>query len=147
MNPWGREDIPAERAVLLALLAEAEDVPAIAGRAGVAGDDAQAALRRLVEEHVAIRDGDLYELTGPLSWFGSFERALRYHAGKNLLVTILGEAASHLYVCDVRVKGGRPSGDPLTETVSVLGCGRIASAITQAAGDQPACEDCKRVRA
>jgi hypothetical protein len=146
MNPWGRNDISPARAVLLALKADPQDAAAIAGRTGLGADEASAALQRLVEEHVAIRDGDLYELTGPLSWFGDFASALRYHASKDVLLTVPGDSQSHLFVCDVRVKGGRPAGDPLTEAVSVLACGKTASGATRAAGDEPLCEDCKSAR-
>lgn len=146
MNPWGREDVSAERAVLLTLSLEPQNVSAIARSAGLSDGAVTTALQRLTGESLVIREGDDYELTGPLCWFGTFADALAHHARKNLLVTIAGEPESHLYVCDIRVKGARPVGDRLTETMSVLGCGRTVREVARAtgeAGSRPTCPDCE----
>lgn len=145
MNPWGREEVSTERAVLLSLSVEPQSAAAIARSAGLQDSDVALALQRLADENLVIRDGDDYELTGPLCWFGTFTDALAHHARKNLLVAIAGESESHLFVCDVRVKGARPVGDRLTETVSVLGCGRTARNVTRAAeaAARPTCSDCE----
>lgn len=146
MNPWGREDVPAERAVLLALSLEPQNASAIGRCAGLSEGAATTALQRLTDESLAIREGDDYELTGPLCWFGTFADALAHHARKNLLVAVAGEPESHLYVCDIRVKGAHPVGDRHTETMSVLGCGRTARDVTRAPGaaeSRPTCPDCR----
>jgi hypothetical protein len=146
-NPWGRQqdDLSPVRAVLLSLSVEPQDVSLIADKAGLRDDEVLVALQQLADDDLVIREDDTYELTGPLCWFGTFERALEHHARKHLLVTVVGELESHLYVCDVRVKSGPPSGDPGTRTVTVLGCGRTAHHVVQApaeSGSRPACRDC-----
>jgi hypothetical protein len=144
-NPWEAGDLSAERAVLLTLSVKPQDAATIARSAGLRDGDVATALQLLVDRSLAIREDDQYELTGPLCWFGDFAGALKYHARKNLLVTIPGESESHLYVCDIRIKGARPVGDPLTETASVLGCGRTSSEVAQApseGGSRPTCPDC-----
>ena len=82
--------------------------------------DAVVASQRLQQEHLAIADDEDYELTGPLSWFGDFASAVRYYARRNFVVSAEGDATSHLYVCDVRVKNARLVGDPPAETTSVF---------------------------
>ena len=146
-NPWGREDLAPERAVLLALSVQPQDAATIAQSAALRVADVETALQSLVEKSLAIREDENYELTGPLCWFGTFASALEHHARKNMLVTIAGEPDTHLYVCDIRIKGARPVGDPLTETASVLACGRTARDVTQANrehGSRPSCPDCER---
>ncbi len=148
-NPWGREDLAPGRAVLLALSVQPQDVAAIARTTELSDGDVAAALQTLTEQSVAIREDDHYELTGPLCWFGTFENALEHHARKNLLVTIAGEPESHLYVCDIRIKGARPVGDPLTETASVLACGRMARDVAQAGRARESrlmCGDCESAK-
>ena len=145
-NPWGREQVSPERAALLTLSLQPQDAASIARGAGLSIADATVALQQLTDANVAIRDGDEYELTGPLCWFGTFADALAYHVRKNLLVTVAGERDSHLFLCDVRVKGGRPVGDRLTETMSVLACGRTERRVLRAAGEagsRPTCPDCE----
>lgn len=54
-----------------------------------------------------------------------------------------GDSQAHLMLTDVRVKGGRPAGDPLTETVAVFACGRSAREIRQTPGERAAtCAEC-----
>jgi hypothetical protein len=55
-----------EHTMLLALSMEARPVSALALKAGLAHDDAVAALRRLQHEHLAISDDGGYELTARL---------------------------------------------------------------------------------
>jgi hypothetical protein len=132
-----------ERTMLLALSMDAQPPSALAVKAGLAHDDALAALRHLQHEHLAIADDGGYELTGPLSWFGDFASAVRYYAQRNFIVTAGGEPASHLYLCDVRVKNARPVGDPLTETAAVFACGAIARAVALSYDPAPTCADCR----
>jgi hypothetical protein len=141
----GAEDdrMTPEHAMLLALSMDAQLVSALALKAGLAQDDAVAALRRLQHEHLAIADDGGYELTGPLSWFGDFASAVRHYAPRNFVVSAEGEPASHLYVCDVRVKNSRPVGDPLTETASVFACGTTARVVTLSRDRAPTCGDCR----
>jgi hypothetical protein len=54
-------------------------VSALAVKAGLADDDAVAALRRLQHER--------YELTASLSWFGDFASAVRHYAQRNFVVS------------------------------------------------------------
>ncbi len=146
-TPWEVGDLSPERAVLLTLSVLAQDAATIARNTGLEDADVATALQQLVDRSLAIREDDQYELTGPLCWFGDFTSALRHHARKNVVVTIAGEPESHLYVCDIRIKGARPVGDPLTETASVLACGRTANDVTQAPGARgarPTCRDCER---
>jgi len=145
INPWGQDKLPAERAVLLALSITPQAASQIASKVELPQSDVRTALQRLTEASLAIREGDEYELTGPLSWFGDFQGALEHHARKNFLVTVPGETESHLYIGDIRIKGGRPVGDPLTETSSVLGCGRTERNVVPAVaspGARPTCRDC-----
>jgi hypothetical protein len=95
-NPWGAEDLSAERAVLLTLSVQAQDAAAIARNTGLRDADVATALQLLVDRSLAIREDDQYELTGPLCWFGDFTSALHHHARKNVFVTIPGEPESHL---------------------------------------------------
>jgi hypothetical protein len=132
-----------EHTMLLALSVDAQPVSALASKAGLAYDDALAALRRLQHDHLAIADDGGYELTGPLSWFGDFAAAVRYYSRRNFLVSVEGEPTSHLYVCDVRVKNARPVGDALTETASVFACGTTARAVTLSRDDAPTCRLCR----
>jgi hypothetical protein len=132
-----------ERAMLLALSMDAQPVSALAVKAGLAHDDAVEALRRLQQEHLAIADDGGYELTGPLSWFGDFASAVRYYTRRNFVVSAQGDPATHLYLCDVRVKNARPVGDPLTETASVFACGTTTRAVTPSAEPAPTCVDCR----
>jgi len=62
----GAEDdrMTPERRMLLALSMDAQSVPALAVKAGLAHDDAAAALRCLQREHLAIAEDGGYELTG-----------------------------------------------------------------------------------
>jgi hypothetical protein len=143
VNPWGRERISAEQAVLLALSVDPAPVSAIADKAGISETEARTALERLTKESVAIPEDDCFELTGPLSWFGDFAAAIAHYAGRNFLVSVAGEIGSHLFLCDVRIKGGRKAGDPLNETASVFACGRTARDVIQSAAEAgPTCEDC-----
>ena len=132
-----------ERRMLLALSMDAQSVPALAVKAGLAHDDAATALRCLQREHLAIAEDGGYELTGPLSWFGDFASAVRHYSRRNFVVSADGEPASHLYVCDVRVKNARPVGDPLTETSSVFACGTTARVVTVSHDRAPTCGDCR----
>jgi hypothetical protein len=131
------------RAVLLALIDEPRPVSAIAARAGLAHEEAREALQQLVADSVAIEEDANYELTGPLSWFGSFAAAAKYHARKNFIVTAHGDADSHLYVDDVRVKGRVRAGDPSNETLSIFACGTVAVDVALASGQtRPTCATC-----
>jgi hypothetical protein len=132
-----------ERTMLLALSMDPQPVSALALKAGLTHDDAVAALWRLEHEHLAIADDGGYELTGPLSWFGDFASAVRHYSRRNFVVSAEGEPASHLYVCDVRVKDSRPAGDPLTETASVFACGTTARVVTLSRDRAPTCSDCR----
>jgi hypothetical protein len=140
----GAEDdrMTPEHAMLLALSMDAQPASALALKAGLAHDDAVAALRRLQNEHLAIADDGGYELTGPLSWFGDFASAVRHYSRRKVVVSAEGEPASHLYVCDVRVKNARPVGDPLTETASVFACGTTARVVTLSRDRAPTCSVC-----
>jgi len=131
-----------ERAMLLALSMDAQSLSALAVKAGLAHDDAVAALQRLQREHLAIADDGGYELTGPLSWLGDFASAVRHFSRRNFVVSAEGEPASHLYLCDVRVKNARPVGDPLTETASVFACGATARVVALSPDRAPTCADC-----
>ncbi len=145
INPWGQEKLSAERAVLLALSITPQNASQIASKIELPQSEVRTALERLTEASLAIREGDEYELTGPLSWFGDFQGALEHYARKNFLLTVPGESESHLYVSDIRIKGARPVGDPLTETSSVLGCGRTERNVAPAVappGAHPTCRDC-----
>lgn len=130
--------------VLLALTQDPQPVSMIAAKCGLSEVETHDALQQLTRESIAIPEEDGYELTGPLSWFGSFGAAVRYHARKKFVVTASGEAGTHLYISDIRVKGGVPAGDPRNETVSVFACGRIAPDVRPAAGQsEPTCTDCR----
>jgi hypothetical protein len=130
------------RAVLEALEQDPQTVSAIANKGRVSEEDAINALHQLVWHNLAIAEDGGYELSGPLSWFGTFEAAVKYHARKRFIVSVSGDADSHLYVDDVRVKGQRKVGDPQNETASVLACGRTATEVHPAAGD-PTCDACR----
>jgi hypothetical protein len=130
-------------AVLHALEAEPLDVRAIAKKARVSEDDALAALQQLAAHNIAISEDGGYELSGPLSWFGSFAGAVRYNARKRFIVRAPGDAKTHLYVDDVRIKGVRKPGDPANEAASVFACGRTAMDVAPAFGEEaPSCEEC-----
>ncbi len=131
-------------AVLHALEMDPLPVSAIAKKAGVSEDEAANALRELALRSVAIEEDGQYELSGPLSWFGSFAAAVRHNAKKHFVVRTGGDADTHLYVDDVRVKGRRKVGDPENETVTVFACGRTALSVIPAFGEEaPSCEECR----
>jgi hypothetical protein len=50
MNPWGRDDLSAERAVLLALFVQPQDAAAIARKTGLRNADVTTALQQLMDE-------------------------------------------------------------------------------------------------
>ncbi|HEY8313276.1 MAG TPA: hypothetical protein VIG51_03800 [Candidatus Baltobacteraceae bacterium] len=134
-------------AMLRALSMDAQPVPVLAAKAGLAHSDALDVLQQLQRDHLAIAEDDGYELTGPLSWFGDFASAVKYYATRNFTVQAPGDSQSHLYICDIRIKGARPAGDPLTETASVFACGRTARDITHAGNHaSPTCEDCRAAK-
>lgn len=134
---------PQVRAVLLALSDEPRPAGAIAANAGLEHDEAREALQQLVKDSVAIEEDGNFELTGPLSWFGSFAAATKYHARKKFIVTAVGNADSHLYVDDIRVKGRVRAGDPSNETLSIFACGTVARDVSPAAGQTaPTCKEC-----
>lgn len=142
MDDYGaiRSDV---RAVLLALSDEPRPVGAIAAHAGLEHDEARAALQQLVADSVAIEEDGNYELSGPISWFGSFAAAAKYHARKKFIVTAGGSGDSHLYVDDIRVKGRVRAGDPSNETLSIFACGTVARDVAPAAGQTaPTCKEC-----
>lgn len=144
-NPWGSHETSPMQAVLLALSIDSQAPEAIALKAGLHVNEAHAILQQLIDDDLAILENGEYELSGPLSWFGNFEAALKYYARRNFVVTTTGGQDSHLYLTDVRVKHGRPVGDPLTETLGVLGCGKTARDIRPATEQGTAtCEDCRR---
>ncbi len=131
------------RSVLLALGAEPLAVSDIARRARLPEAQTRTALEELVQLSIAIPEDGQFELTGPLSWFGSFANAVRYHAGRRFIVGINDEAQSHLYLCDVRVKGKYAAGDPRNETVAVFACGLVApNAVRPTEFSAPTCRDC-----
>ncbi len=103
------------------------------------------ALHRLTKEHVAIADDGKYELTGPLSWFGDFAAAIAHFGRKRFLASAADDPQSHLFLCDIRVKGGLPPGDPRNESVAIFACGKTASQVRPAQSGQPTCEDCAQV--
>lgn len=144
-NPWGRERLSPRLAVLLALSVDPRSVASIAAQAGLGEDETREALARLTEESLAIPADDGFELTGPLSWFGDFAAAVKHGVRKNFVVTAHGEPDSHLYLCEIRLKGGKPVGDPLNETASVFACGKTAQDVAQAT-DGPTCADCRSAR-
>ncbi len=130
--------------MLLTLSPDPQPVTALAAKAALSESRALEELRSLQQQHLAIAEDDGYELTGPLSWFGGFASAVAYYAARNFVVTVAGESFSHTYLCDVRVKDGRPVGDPLTQTASVFACGTTSRvAIGPAQVTIPTCEDCR----
>jgi hypothetical protein len=130
-------------AVLKALEMDPKPVPEIARNARVKEHEAARALEQLTAHNLAIAEEDGYELSGPLSWFGSFDAAVRYHARKRFVVAVAGDAQTHLYIDEVRVKGRRKAGDPENETVSVMACGRTSMDVTPAFDQKsPGCEAC-----
>jgi hypothetical protein len=133
-----------DRAVLLALTHDPQSVSAIAARAKMPESEVRAGLQRLTEQSLAIPEDDGYELTGPLSWFGSFGAAVRYYARRNFLVNVPGEPESHLLLCDIRIKDGTPAGAPSNTTAGVFACGRTARELLQAAGAAATCKECRR---
>lgn len=132
----------SERKMLLALSIDPQPVAILAAKAGLSESESAAALQRLQDDSLAIADDGGFELTGPLSWFGDFSSAVRHYAGRHFVVTAASEPASHLYVCDIRIKNARSVGDPMTETASVFACGATARDITPAGGTAPTCVDC-----
>ena len=135
MTAWHR--------VLLALSQEPQPISAIAQRAALSEAETAAALDTLLAESLTLPDEGRYELTGPLSWFGNFQNAVRYYAKRGFIVGVPGDSHTHLMLTDVRIKGGRPAGDPLTETVAVFACGRSAREIRQVPGEKAAtCAEC-----
>lgn len=142
-NPWGREALAPVQAALLALSMDPKTPESISAEAGLSLEETRAALETLTTECLAIPDNGQYELSGPLSWFGDFESAVRYYTRRNFIVSAGGQ--THVYLIDVRVKGGRPAGDPLTETLGVFACGKTARDIRVAPfGAAVTCEDCNR---
>lgn len=135
-------------AVLHALEMDPLPVSAIAKKARLSEEDAADALRQLAAHSIAIPDEGGYELSGPLSWFGSFAAAVRHNAKKRFIVGVSGDAHTHLYIDDVRVKGQRKVGDPENETVSVFACGRTALQVSPAFDeDAPSCGECRNAMA
>ena len=132
-----------DNSVLCSLTQDPQPPADVALKAQMSEPDALAALQRLTQQYLAIPDDEGFELTGPLSWFGSFGAAVRYFARRNFLVSITGDPEAHLFLCDVRVKDGRPAGDPETTTVGVFACGRTARDFVQASADAAACEECR----
>jgi len=131
-------------AVLCALEADPLPVAELAKKARVSADDAANALTQLTAHHLAIADDGGYELSGPLSWFGSFAGAVRYNAKRRIVVRTPGDDSAHLYVDDVRVKGRLKPGDSSNETVAVFACGRTARDISLASNeDGPTCDECR----
>ena len=133
-----------DNAVLLALTQDPQPVSAVAAGSGVPESDAAEALERLMQRYLAIAEDDGYELSGPLSWFGSFGGAVRYYARRNFFVSVPDEFGVHLFLCDVRVKDGRPAGDPGNTTVGVFACGRTARDVVQVNAGATTCEECRR---
>ncbi|GAC1498375.1 MAG: hypothetical protein NVS1B14_01380 [Vulcanimicrobiaceae bacterium] len=142
-NPWAREEVSAEQAVLLALSIQPQTVNAIAVKSELPEDRVRAALEPLTQAGLAIPENEEYELSGPLSWFGTFEAAVNYYAQRHFLVAAAG--VTHLYLIHVRVKGVRPMGDALTETLAVFACGQTAGHIAATSSQTATCEDCRRV--
>ena len=131
-------------AVLYALEAEPLPVAQLAKKARVSQDEAANALAQLSAHQLAIADDGGYELSGPLSWFGSFANAVRYNAKRRFVVRAPGDDKAHLYVDDVRVKGSVKAGDPANETVAVFACGHTAREIALARDEEgPTCEECR----
>jgi hypothetical protein len=139
------ENVPALEAVLLALSFNPEPVSTIAMRAGLSQEQTHAALQRLVQASLAIAEQDRFELTGPLSWFGNFAFAIKHYAPRNFLVCRSGETVSHLFLCDIRIKGGRAAGDPLNETAAVFACGKTAGDVQVSNDARATCQDCSRL--
>lgn len=132
------------KSVLRALEADPQPVEEIARKAGVSEREAANALEQLAALSLAILEEDGYELSGPLSWLGTFDAAVRYHARHKFVVTVPDDVDSHLYIDDVRVKGARKVGDPLTETIAVPACGRASRNVALApATQEPTCEECR----
>lgn len=130
-------------AVLLALTQDPQPVSTIAAKCGFSEAQTHDALQELTAESIAIPEDEGYELTGPLSWFGSFGAAAKYHARKNFLAAERGESKTHLYVCDIRIKGGVRAGDPRNETASVFACGRVTrDAVPSVGQNEPTCSEC-----
>lgn len=140
-NPWGRQELEATHAVLLALTVDPLDRATLARKAACSDEAADAALRALLAAQLAIQEEGGFELSGPLSWFGSFENALIYLRRKGLVARDR-DGSVHLYLCDVRVKGRHPPGDPRNETVSVFACGRTAANAQAAPAAAPDCAAC-----
>lgn len=131
------------QSVLRALEAEPQPIEEIARKANVSERETASALEQLAALSLAILEEDGYELSGPLSWFGTFDAAVHYHARRKFIVTVPDDVDSHLYVDDVRVKGDRKVGDPLNETIAVMACGHASREVTLAASTQaPTCEEC-----
>ena len=128
--------------VLCSLTQDPQRLADVAAKAKMSEPETLAALQRLTQQYLAIPDDVGFELTGPLSWFGSFGAAVRYFARRNFLVSVTGEPRAHIFLCDVRVKDGRPTGDPATTTVGLFACGRTARDFVQATSDAIPCEDC-----
>jgi|GEM_PF-6213032 len=131
-----------EHNVLLALSANLQTAEDLARTTQLPVESVDAALKLLAAQGLAISEDGKYELTGPLSWFGTFDAATRYFARRDLHMRT-NDDAIHLYVIDIRVKSGRPVGDPLTETVAVFACGATAAAVRPAPAPLT-CEECLR---
>ena len=139
------ENAPALEAVLLALSVNPEPASTIAMKSGLSQDQTRAALQELVQASLAIAEDDRFELTGPLSWFGDFGSAIKHYAPRNFILRAPDEAVSHLFLCDIRIKGSRPPGDPLNETVAVFACGKTARQVHIANDARATCQDCNRL--
>jgi hypothetical protein len=140
------EPLNLRHSVLLALTQDPQPVSDIAAKAGLPETETRDALEQLTAESIAIAEDDGYELTGPLSWFGGFAAAAKYHAKKKFVVTVPGDLESHLYVDDIRIKGRVPAGDPANETAAVFACGRVAREVLPPSGqNMPTCTECLRV--
>jgi hypothetical protein len=133
-----------KRAVLYALRPDPLPVSSIAAQAQTGEDEARTALDELAADSLAIGEDGGYELTGPLSWFGSFEGAIAYMARKNFVVRVPGDTQTHLYLCEVRKKNGPRAGDPSNTTLCVFACGGVSAELPQVSGQgSPDCRDCR----
>jgi len=127
--------------VLLALSSTLQSPEKIARTAQLPAAETQAALDRLTSQGLAIPEGGTYELSGPLSWFGTFAAARRYFSRRGMHAQT-PDGAVHLYLIDIRVKDGRPAGDPFTETLAVFACGATSSRVRPTL-DATDCEGCR----
>lgn len=129
------------RNVLLALSTDLQTAEELSHVTQLPLESVRTALEQLTAQGLAIPEEGTYEVTGPLSWFGTFDAARRYFARRGMHAQAR-EGAVHLYLIDIRVKDGRPAGDPLTETVAVFACGATSSDVRSTL-DALNCEDCR----